>query len=246
MLKIVALTKRFGRAPVLTGVDMELRPGRVTALVGPNGAGKTTLIKCILGLTRADSGRIIVDGERVTDDPAYRANIGYMPQIARFPHNLTGAELLDMISDLRGGAVHGIARAMRSAGAVALIEAFNLAEQLDKPLHTLSGGTKQKVNALLAFLFDPDLLILDEPTAGLDPVSSSVLKDKILAERACGRTIIMASHVMSELEELADDVVFLLEGRVRFSGPVHDLKLATRQLSLERAIAHMMLTEVAA
>ena len=246
MLKIVALTKRFGRTPVLTGVDIELRPGRVTALVGPNGAGKTTLIKCILGLTRADSGRIIVDGERVTDDPAYRANIGYMPQIARFPHNLTGAELLDMISDLRGGALHGVVRAMRSAGAVALIEAFSLAEQLDKPLHTLSGGTKQKVNALLAFLFDPDLLILDEPTAGLDPVSSSVLKDKILAERACGRTIIMASHVMSELEELADDVVFLLEGKVRFAGPVHDLKLATRQLSLERAIAHMMLTEVAA
>lgn len=246
MLKIVGLTKRFGRTPALSGVDLELRPGRVTALVGPNGAGKTTLIKCILGLTRADAGKILVDGERVTDDPAYRANIGYMPQIARFPHNLTGAELLDMLADLRGAASSGISSEQRVASVQELIEQFNLGEQLKKPLRTLSGGTKQKVNALLAFLFAPDLLILDEPTAGLDPVSSSVLKDRILAERACGRTIILASHVMSELEELADDVVFLLEGRVRFAGPVHDLKLATRQLSLERAIAHMMLGEAAA
>ena len=246
MLKVVALTKYFGSTPALCGVDLEIRPGRVTALVGPNGAGKTTLIKCVLGLTRADSGKILVDGERVTDDPGYRANIGYMPQIARFPHNLTCGELLEMLSELRHSEASPIGQETGAASVTDLIERFNLTDQLRKPLRTLSGGTKQKVNAVLAFLFAPALLILDEPTAGLDPVSSSVLKDKILAERASGRTIVLASHVMSELEELADDVVFLLEGRVRFAGPVHDLKLATRELSLERAVAHMMLTETAA
>ena len=246
MLKIVALTKQFGRTPVLCGVDLEIRPGRVTALVGPNGAGKTTLIKCVLGLTRADTGKILVDGERVTDDPGYRANIGYMPQIARFPDNLTGAELLAMLADLRGITLPPVDTDTRFDDADDLMHQFNLTDQLQKPLRTLSGGTKQKVNAVLAFQFDPDLLILDEPTAGLDPVSSSVLKDKILAERARGCTIIMASHVMSELEELADDVVFLLEGTVRFAGPLHDLKRTTRELSLERAIARMMRTENAA
>ena len=246
MLKIVALTKQFGRTPVLCGVDLEIRPGRVTALVGPNGAGKTTLIKCVLGLTRADTGTILVDGERVTDDPGYRANIGYMPQIARFPDNLTGAELLAMLADLRGTTLSAMDTDTRVSAAHDLIHQFNLTDQLQKPLRTLSGGTKQKVNAVLAFLFNPDFLILDEPTAGLDPVSSSVLKDRILAERARGRTIIMASHVMSELEELADDVVFLLEGTVRFTGPLHDLRLTTRELSLERAIARMMRTENAA
>jgi Cu-processing system ATP-binding protein len=96
------------------------------------------------------------------------------------------------------------------------------------------------VNAVLAFLFRPALLVLDEPTAGLDPVASSVLKDKILAERGAGRTFVLTSHVMSELEELADDAAFLVDGRVRFAGPVAELLRATRQPTLERAIAYLM------
>ncbi len=231
MISIHGLTKRFGRLDVLQGVDLELQPGRVTAILGPNGAGKTTLIKSILGLTRPDGGEIRIAGEPVGDDPAYRARIGYMPQIARFPENLTAAELLAMVKDIRGNPAELDEE---------LVGRFLLDLHLQKPLRTLSGGTRQKVNAVIAFLFRPSLLILDEPTAGLDPVASGVLKDKITAERAAGRTFILTSHIMSELEELADDIVFLLDGRVKYVGPVHDLKLDTRQLSLERAIAEMM------
>jgi len=231
MITCSGLTKRFGTLTVLDGVDLELTPGRVTAVLGPNGTGKTTLIKCVLGLVRPDGGRILVGGEPVTDDPGYRARIGYMPQIARFPENLTGAELLRMVRRLRGDPpLLDDELAVR----------FALGPQLDRPLRTLSGGTRQKINATLAFLFRPDLLILDEPTAGLDPVSSGILKDRVRAVRDAGRTVILTSHVLSELEELADDVVYLAEGRVRFTGSIRDLKRHTRQLNLERAIAHIM------
>jgi Cu-processing system ATP-binding protein len=232
MIRIRELDKRFGSAHVLRAVDLDIVGGRVTAIVGPNGAGKTTLMKMVLGLTRIGEGRILVDGERVGDDPAYRAHIGYMPQIARFPENLTGAELIAMMRDLRGGAAEVDDD---------LIARFQLADHLGKPLRVLSGGTRQKVNAVLAFLFRPELLVLDEPTSGLDPVASATLKDKIAEVRAAGRTVIVTSHVLSDLDAIADDIVFLNEGRVGFAGAVHDLKLATRQLSLERAIAQVML-----
>jgi Cu-processing system ATP-binding protein len=230
-LTITGLTKRYGGLPALQGVDLALGRGRTTAILGPNGAGKTTLIKTILGLTRADAGEMLLDGRQLGGDPAHRAGIGYMPQIARFPENLTGAELMAMLVDLRGTTV------MLDRE---LVDRFRLGIELTKPLRTLSGGTRQKVNAVLAFLFTPQLLILDEPTAGLDPIASSVLKDKILEERNAGKTFVLTSHIMTELEELADDVVFLLDGTVRFAGPLHELKLRTRQLSLERAVAQLM------
>ena len=232
MIEIKGLTKAFGRQHVLQGIDLTIESGRVTAIVGHNGAGKTTLIKSVLGLSRPDRGTITLDGHPISDDPAYRARIGYMPQIARFPENLTGGELLDMIKDLRGDAVTHVDEE--------LIGRFALGQELRKPLRVLSGGTRQKVNAVLAFLFSPDVLILDEPTAGLDPVSSSTLKDKIMSARAAGRTVVITSHIMSELEELADDLAFLVDGRVQFAGPLQRLKLETKQLNLERAIAQLM------
>jgi Cu-processing system ATP-binding protein len=236
MIRMRGLTKRFGALPVLRGVDLEIARGQVTAIVGPNGAGKTTLIKIMLGLTRADGGTLTVDGMSVDADPAYRARIGYMPQIARFPQHLTGGELLAMLRDLRGTAtVDG-----------ELIERFALHGELAKPLRTLSGGNKQKVNAAMAFLFGPDAIVLDEPTAGLDPVSSGILKDKVRQGRDRGQTFILTTHVMSEIDELADDVVLLLDGRVAFAGPIHDLKRSTRELSVERAIAQLMLQKEAA
>ena len=237
MIRISGLTKRFGALHVLRGLDLEIAEGRVTAIVGPNGAGKTTLMKTVLGLTRSDGGEILIDGERVADDPRYRSNVGYMPQIARFPENLTAAELIAMVRDLRGNDVPVDDD---------LIERFKLGEHLRKPLRTLSGGTRQKVNAVLAFLFCPSLLVLDEPTAGLDPVSSGILKDKIAEVRDSGRTVLVTSHVLSELDALADDIAFLVDGRVRYAGSVHDLKLSTRQLSLERAIAHVMVEDAVA
>jgi Cu-processing system ATP-binding protein len=239
VIEIRGLTKRFGARDVLRGIDLDIVPGHVTGIVGPNGAGKTTLIKTILGLTRPDAGQVLVDGEAVdgSRDGQYRARIGYMPQIARFPENLSAAELFAMLCDLRGET--------RSADEY-LSRRFGLYDQVDKPLRALSGGTRQKVNAALAFAFDPEVLILDEPTAGLDPVASGLLKDRIIAERAIGRTVLVTSHIMAELEELCDDVVFLLDGAIRFAGSLHDLKLRTRQFNLERAIAAMMTTGAAA
>jgi len=231
MIQLSALSKSFGPIEVLRSVDLTVRRGRVMAIVGPNGAGKTTLIKSILGLTHPDSGRITVDGVGIGRDDAYRAHIGYMPQISRFPDNLTARDLIAMLKDLRN---------VKASVDEDLIDRLGIRDQLGKPLRVLSGGTKQKVNAALAFLFSPELLILDEPTAGLDPLSSSILKDKILALRSAGKTFVVTSHVMSELETLADDVAFILQGRALFVGALDELKRVTRQLTLERAVAALM------
>ena len=225
------LTKRYGRLPVLRGVDLAIRAGRVTAILGPNGAGKSTIIKVLLGLTRADSGSLAVHGEAVGGDPAYRARLGYMPQHARFPENLTGREVIRLLRDLRGDAVPEDDE---------LFESFALAADLDRPVRTLSGGTRQKLNAAVAFMFRPALLVLDEPTAGLDPIASGVLKDKIRRTRHAGTSIVLTSHVLSELEELVDDVVFLLDGRVEFEGSLRRLAELTGEPRLERAIASLM------
>jgi len=237
MVEIKGLRKRFGRLCVLDGIDLSVTRNRVTAIVGPNAAGKTTLIKTILGLTRADSGTIRVNGTAIDGREDYRAHIGYMPQIARFPENLSGADVFAMLKDLRGVTAGVDER---------LIGEFKLDGEVSKPLRTLSGGTRQKINAVMAFLFSPNLLILDEPTAGLDPVASGVLKARIAEERESGTTFILTSHIMSELEELADDVVFLHDGKVEFAGPITEIKSLTRQDNLERAIAAMMLRGAAA
>ena len=237
MIEISKLTKRFGDHEVLRGVDLTIDRGRVMGIVGPNGAGKTTLIKTLLGLCQPTSGDILFDGRTIVGrDASYRAHIGYMPQIARFPENLTALELFDMVRDLRG--TPGVLDA-------ALLRGFALESQLDKPLRVLSGGTRQKINVCLALLFQPSLLVLDEPTAGLDPLSSAILKDRILALRGEGVTVLVASHIMSELEELCDDVAFLLDGVTRFAGPIGELTSMTRQANLERAIAALMIREVA-
>lgn len=237
MIRIRALRKSYGALKVLDGIDAVVESGRVTAIVGPNAAGKTTLIKSILGLVHSESGSIEVAGIKVNGDESYRREIGYMPQIARFPSNLTGAEMLAMLRDLR-----------RDATDVDddLIGRFSLGLELTKKLNDLSGGTKQKINAVAAFLFKPNLLILDEPTAGLDPRSSRILKDKILAERKAGRTFVITSHVMSELEELTDDVIFMNEGKVRFSGSLDQIKKLTRKDDLERAVAELIGQGIAA
>jgi Cu-processing system ATP-binding protein len=231
MIRISGLTKRFGALPVLQGIEAEFRRGRVTGIVGPNAAGKTTLIKTILGLTRADSGSIHVDGVRVNGDETYRRDIGYMPQIARFPSSLTGKELLAMLRGLRGNP--------RETDE-SLIDVFGIRGDLDRKLNNLSGGTKQKINAVAAFLFDPRVLILDEPTAGLDPRSSAVLKDYIVAGRTRGKTFIITSHIMSELQEIADDLILISDGRTQFSGSVEEAIAITRQVNLERAVAELM------
>ena len=230
MITMTGVMKRFGAREVLRGVDLSPAPGRVMAIVGPNGAGKSTLIKCVLGLTRPDAGRIVIDGAVVGDDPAYRERLGYMPQNARFPNHITVRELIAMMQGLR----------QACGAALPLIERFGITPYLDTRVGVLSGGTRQRVSATIALMHAPSLLVLDEPTAGLDPVSSGVLKELLTETRERGATVLLTSHVMSELEEVADDVAFLMEGRVWFSGGIGELKRRTRQFTLERAIASVM------
>jgi Cu-processing system ATP-binding protein len=157
-----------------------------------------------------------------------------MPQHARFPENLTGREVVAMLRDLRP----------TQAFDEQLFHEFGLPPEMEKAVRTLSGGTRQKLNAAVAFLFRPSLLILDEPTAGLDPVASETLKTRILQARDGGASIILTSHVLAEVEEMVDDVVFLLEGRPVFEGPIQQLKESTGQDRLERAVARLMLRGV--
>ncbi len=235
-VEVTGLRKRFGRREVLRGLDLTIAPGRITAIVGPNAAGKTTLIKTILGLVRRrpGDGSIRLDGAELNGDAGYRERIGYMPQAASFPAQLTGREILDLVVGLR-----------RSAGPPVrldyeLVERFRLEELLDQPVRIQSGGTRQKLNAAVAFLFRPSLLILDEPTAGLDPVATGILKDKLLRSPAAGTTVVLTSHLMGEVEELAQDLVFLLDGRVTYQGPVQGLLERTSESRLERAIARLL------
>jgi len=231
VVELGGVCKRYGKVTVLDHIDLAIPAGRVTAILGPNGAGKSTLIKSLLGLTKPDRGRMTVFGQVVDGDASYRHRIGYLPQAARFPENLTGREVLEMLRDVRG-------RPLGSDDF--LLRHLELEPELDKPVRILSGGTQQKLNAVIAFLFHPALLILDEPTAGLDPIASVLLKDKIRRARDEGTTVVLTSHVLSEVEELADTVVFLLDGKVRFEGSVGQLRDMTGKASLERALGSLM------
>jgi Cu-processing system ATP-binding protein len=227
--------KRFDARQVLRGVRLTLRPARVTALVGPNAAGKSTLIRCALGLVRPDTGRITVADGRDVRRPEARATMGYMPQHPSFPENLSGHEVLDMLDALRPDV----------APDNQLLEAFQLAAQLDKPVRQLSGGTRQKLSAVIAFRYRPTLLILDEPTAGLDPLAASVFKAAVVAARDSGATILLTTHVVAELAVLADDIAFLLDGSIRFAGAVHALLDESGTDNLDAALTSLMQSAVA-
>ena len=230
-VRVRGLRKRFGAHAVLSELDATFPAGRITGLVGPNGAGKTTLLKILLGLVTPDAGNVEVLGRPLDGTPEYRARLGYMPQSPRFAEQLTGRELVTMVRGLRG-----------ATGPVdeSLLDWFTGTRVLDQRVATLSGGTRQKLNAALAFLFRPDLLILDEPTAGLDPVASRRLKDEILTARDRGVSVILSSHLAGELDELADHLVFVLDGRTRFEGSPRELERVTGWRQLERGLAALM------
>lgn len=231
MIRIENLYKKFGRNEVLKGIDLEIDEGGIFAVLGPNGSGKTTLIKSILGMVVPNSGSIKLNGKSVKNDWKYRNNIDYLPQIANFPGNLTVQELIGMIKDLRG---------RKNTEDKKLISLFKLEKFLNKKLANLSGGTKQKVNLVLTFMFDSPLIILDEPTTGLDPISHIRLKELINEEKKKGKTILITSHIMSFVEEIADEIVFLLEGKIYFKGDIPALKAKTRQPDFEHAIASIL------
>ncbi len=236
MIEINNLHKRFGKFVALHDVSLSIKRGSITGVIGPNGSGKSTLIKCILGLVRPTSGSIAVNGTVLDGSCEYRQMIGYMPQIARFPQDLTVGEII------------GIVKGLRKEKAILeseLINRFDLKQALSKRTRTLSGGTRQKLSMVLAGMYDPDLLILDEPTAGLDPISNINLKNFLAAHRDKKRTVLVTTHIMSDLEELADEVIVIIDGRIRFSGPIRDLKIQTGELRLDVAVARLLESDAA-
>ncbi len=230
MVTIENLHKKFNKNIVLSGIDLNINKGGIFAVLGPNGSGKTTLIKSILGMVIPNKGKISVLGTNIKHNSAYRSKIDYLPQIANFPNNLKVRELIKMIKDLRG----------KTDEDVRLIKLFNLEPFLNKKLGNLSGGTKQKVNIVLTFMFDSPLIILDEPTTGLDPISLIELKKLIQSEKAKGKTLLITSHIMSFVEEVSDEIVFILEGEIYFKGTINDLKTKTDQPDFEHAIASIL------
>ncbi|WP_457615449.1 ABC transporter ATP-binding protein [Lutibacter sp.] len=230
MIEFKNLHKRFGKLTVLDGLDLEIKQGGIFAILGPNGSGKTTLIKCLLGMVIPNKGDIIYEGKSVLRKWEYRNNLNYLPQIANFPPNLSVIELIKMVKNLRP----------KTSNEKDLITLFGLEDFLNKKLGNLSGGTKQKVNLVLTFMFDSDLIILDEPTTGLDPISLIHLKELIQKEKSKGKTILITTHIMSFVDEVADEIVFLLDGKIYFKGTIEELKQKTDNNNLEHAIANLI------
>mgnify|MGYP003534609773 FL=1 len=231
MIEIKELQKKFGKFEVLKNINLSCKKGECIALIGPNGCGKTTLIKSVLGMVLPDSGTIHFNGNSVLGEYLYREKIGYMPQIGRYPDNMTIGQIIEMIKKIRNSS---------DDLDEDLLHAFELEKMFDKQMRTLSGGTTQKVSAVLAFLFNPDVLLLDEPTAGLDPLAAEVLKEKIIKEKEKGKLILITSHLLSELDDLITEIIFMQEGKVHFHQKVEELKTTTGEEKISKAIAKIL------
>jgi Cu-processing system ATP-binding protein len=230
------VSKQFGNLKALNNFSVTCNKGECIALIGPNGSGKTTFIKTILGMVVCDSGFVTVNGFNIKNDWQYRSKIGYMPQTGRYPENMTIGQVLEMMQDIRGE--------KNSTGLDEdLIDRFEINKLLNKRMRTLSGGTRQKISAALAFLFNPELLILDEPTAGLDPLSAEILKEKINEEKKKGKLIMITSHILSELDDLVSQVIYMQDGCLCFHKTIEQLKEDTGQTKLAKAIAQVMLNQ---
>lgn len=235
MIKIENLSKKFGNLSALNNISLQCNKGECIALIGPNGCGKTTLIKTILGMVIPDGGNIIFNDESVLNKVDYRKHIGYMPQIGRYPENMTIGQIIEMIKNIRK---------YNGEEDDELLEAYKLKSIFNKKMRTLSGGTTQKVSATIAFLFNPDVLILDEPTAGLDPLAAEILKEKIIKEKEKGKLIFITSHLLSELDNLITNIIFMQDGNIKFNKKIIEIKAITQQSTIAMAITQILKTGI--
>lgn len=231
MIKIKDINKSFGKKKVLIDINTEFSGGHVYALMGPNGSGKTTLLKIILGLVKPDSGNITVGGKSIEQDYSYRNKIGYMPQSSSFPENLTVKEVISMLKDLKGNYAETDEEFFKELQ----IENF-----LDSQINKLSGGMKQRLSCAAAFMFFPEIIILDEPTAGLDPVSTEIVRKKIKLEKEKGKLVIITTHIVSEAEEAADKIIYLLDGKICFQSSINGICNQTNNSKLSLALAQIL------
>ncbi|MFD3381825.1 MULTISPECIES: ATP-binding cassette domain-containing protein [unclassified Streptomyces] len=218
-ITVSGLHKSFGSTHALDGLDLAVETGEVHGFLGPNGSGKSTTIRVLLGLLRADSGAAqLLGGDPWTDAVELHRRIAYVPGDVTLWRNLSGGEVIDLYGRLRGG--------LDKARRADLVERFEL--DPTKKGRTYSKGNRQKVALVAAFASDVDLLILDEPTSGLDPLMEEVFQSCVEEERDRGRTILLSSHILSEVEELCDRVSIIRKGRTVESGSLTQLRHLTR------------------
>lgn len=216
---VQGLVKRFGAFRALDGLDLRVETGEVHGFLGPNGAGKSTTIRVLLGLLRPTAGTVsLLGGDPWRDVVDLHRRLAYVPGDVVLWPNLSGGEAIDLLGNLRGG--------LDERRRADLLERFEL--DPTKRGRQYSKGNRQKVAIVAALAADVELLILDEPTSGLDPLMEAVFQDEILREKAQGRTILLSSHIMSEVEALADRVSIIREGRVVETGTLDDLRGRTR------------------
>ena len=222
-IRLTGLAKSFhghlgiGRTVAVEQLDLEVAPGQIFGLLGPNGAGKTTTLKMIMGLIRPDRGSVRLFG-RPPSDPDARARVGFLPENPYFYDYLTAEEFLDFY-----GRLHGMPAGERHARVGELLSRVGLAGRERVPLRKFSKGMIQRIGLAQAILDEPDLLILDEPMSGLDPVGRREVRDLILSQRAAGRTVFFSSHILQDAEMICDRVAILVKGKVRFEGALEDL-----------------------
>ncbi|MEV4246104.1 ABC transporter ATP-binding protein [Streptosporangium canum] len=217
VITVSGLVKTFGRTRALDSLDLTVRPGEVHGFLGPNGAGKSTTIRVLLGLMRADGGTVRLLGGDPADTELHR-RLAYVPgDVALWPQ-LTGGEVIDLLGRLRGG--------LNAKRRAELLDRFELDPR--KKARTYSKGNRQKVALVTAFASDVELLILDEPTSGLDPLMESVFRSCVAEEKAKGRTVLLSSHILSEVEALCDRVSIIRAGRNVESGTLAELRHLTR------------------
>ena len=231
LLTVNNLSAGYNGTNIIRNISFSVDSGQIIGILGANGCGKTTLIKSILGMVIPTKGDILFDEKSILNKYKYRDQIGYMPQIGRYPDYMTVGQIIEMIKKIRNS---------NEVLDEDLIKAFELEKILDKQMRTLSGGTTQKVSAILAFLFNPDVLILDEPTAGLDPLASEILKEKIIKEREKGKLILITSHLLSELDDMISQIIFMQEGKVHFHKSIADLLESTNEQKISKAIASIL------
>ena len=229
MITIKNLNKSYGKQQVLHDINLTLEQGQCIGFVGPNGCGKTTLMKCILGLVTPQSGEVLVNGMNVQENQSYRQHIGFMQQNSCFPESMSVRETFRTIQDVRGTNT-GLDKE--------LYDAYEIESIAEKKTKTLSGGTSQKVNAALAFLFNPDILILDEPTASLDPLAANILKEKIVKEK--NKLVFITSHILSELEGIVTHIISMEEGHILFFKPVDQLLKESQQDNVSQAVMYYL------
>lgn len=218
-IEVDGLRKRFGSTVALDGLDLEVRPGEVHGFLGPNGSGKSTTIRVLLGLLRSDGGTTrLLGGDPWRDAVALHRRLAYVPGDVDLWPTLTGGEAIDVVSRLRGG----LDRARRDA----MVERFDL--DPTKRGRTYSKGNRQKVALVAALAADVELLLLDEPTSGLDPLMEAVFQDCIREATAEGRTVLLSSHILAEVEALCDRVSIIRQGQTVETGTLDELRHLTR------------------